>query len=376
MKNFMVCALVAVFSAWLAGCGGTEVNDNPGPITWGGIKFQPKRTEKSSSLEVWNDVTFNGPKGDGKIAKVTITPKETTLENLQLPPFFSATKVVFANVEGFQRGPDPFLGDSQKIGKFSITDAKLSANDTTGTLASLDMSDISFAHSGLTKLSLANPGRNRIPFDHIGKTKINDFIFDKDGNDEVRIGSVSFDEIANLQDQLEKNLANATVRGLVINDIQITRFNASVKKFSLNFEKGEFETAVNDIFVPGENLALVGIANPPKALEGSVDASGKVQGARLDVRGDLDLKNLLDFKFDMNATTYMLPMSESLSFSLKDNGALKYLDQQTRMNLAMMGIAFPRASQAINSFLSNPGQTIKGKMVVTGRGVDLQCTTN
>lgn len=355
MKNFIIPALCAAI-IFLYGCGGAEIDNNPAPIVWGQTTFQPKSIEKSRKQQVYNQVSFSGYGKTGMIEKVVATPDQTILENVKMPGY-SAERIVFKGISGdyqeafnfylsgraetFFLQPDKGNAPKVHLDEFSASNEKYDNQDTRVEIGNVKSRDMSIGQ--------------------LGATEATDIVVRESGQT-AKIARLAFNRLE-APEEIENNPENMLIDNLAISDISVPELNLTVENIRLNYAKNSLSTSIDNASAPGAILALIGISNPPPILNASFNGSAKIGKQNIQAQAALDLKNLLDLKFDITGSLDNRNF-DRLNFTLRDLGALPYLSQKTISELSLMGMFVPGGNEAIQKFLSRPGQTLTGSIVL------------
>lgn len=356
MRKFTIHFCLWLFAATALGCGGTEIDNSPPPIKWGETVFQPESTEKSRKQEVWNKVSFSGYGKKGTIGRVVISGNETLVENISMPGY-AADKVILKGVSGDYKAAfnlclsgsmeDFFIPQDQAawpkvhIDYFSASNEKSAYGDSRVEVGQVESRDVS-------------PGQ-------IGRTEASDIVI-REGGNVLKIKKIALNKVI-VPEDVENDPEKLLIDHLELASISMSEMNASADKISVNYSNGSLQVSVAGASVSGAILAFAGISNPPEQISGSLDGSARIEKTRASAQASLDLRNLLELKFDMAAKRDGKNF-ERLNFTLKDLGAVSYLSDKTRAELVLLAAFVPGGSQAIIDFLSRPGQTLTGKVAL------------
>lgn len=356
MKKFIAMPVLCIVMIFLYACGGTEIDNNPAPIVWGETTFQPKSIEKSRKQQVYNQVSFSGYGKTGMIEKVIVTPDQTVVENAQMPGY-SAEKMVFKGISGnYQEAFNFYL--SGRAETFFLQPDNEGAPKVH--LKEFTASNERYEQQG-TKVEIGNVKSRDLSIGSLGATEATGIIIREDGY-MGKIAKLSFNRI-DVPEEIENNPENMLIDNLVVSDVSVPTLNLTIGGIRLNYAKNSLNTSIDNASAPGAILALVGITNPPANLNASFNGEAKINKQNIQAQAALDLKNLLDLKFDLTGSIDGRNF-DRLNFTLKDLGALPYLSQKTISDLTLMGMFVPGGSDAIQKFLSRPGQTLTGSIVL------------
>ena len=366
MKKFIAIPVLCFVTLFISACGGTEIDNNPAPIVWGGTTFQPKSIEKSRKQQVYNQVSFSGYGKNGTIEKVVTTPDQTVVENIKMPGY-SAEKVVFKGISGdFREAFNFYLSGRAETFFLQPDDGNVPRVHLDGFSASNE----TYQHNG-ARVEIGSVESRDLSIGKVGRTEAADIVV-REGGHMAKIGRLAFNRVE-VPEEIENNPENMLIDNLSISDISVPALNLTVEKIRLNYAENSLDTSIDNASAPGAILALVGITNPPAVLNASFSGSAKVSKKKIQAQAALDLKNLLDLKFDLTGSLDNRDF-DRLNFTLKDLGALPYLSQKTVAELSMLGMFVPGGNEAIQKFLSRPGQTLTGSIVLVPGEEDFKFT--
>lgn len=364
MGKLVHLVLAAVLCCMLGACGGTEIEKNPAPIVWGQISFFPAIIERSHGKVVWNDVKFSGYGKSGTISKVIITDNETIVENIN-SDFYSAKRQTWKGVSGeyqealeylvsekYQQAHDLSTLPKVRVESYQAEDEAWKDSRNNVSMAQTSIKDLSFTgFSDWTSAKVKIQGYRELP---------------------VNIGKASVGRLF-LPDDFEDNPEGIILEKLNLEEITVPVLNIKMEKFYLDYKAPKLEFALNNASVPGATLALLGIPNAPEMIRGSMYGEGELQGNLVSAEANANFPELFQASAELRgAIAARYP--EMLKFTLKDEGLLKYINNEQKSQLALLAMLVPNGQEAIIGFLSKPGQTLDGALDARGGTPDFKFT--
>lgn len=370
MRKFYRLFGTFALAALLCACGGgTEIDNNPAPIAWGQLTFSPSSVEKSRSATVWNNVQVTSPGATGTIAKVTITDKETVVENIDLNGMYSAQKQIWRGASGdYKQALELFLSGKMPDGDdfdemlANLPKFKIASYEGTGEKLVQGRTTVSVASSKLQNLSF-------FAFENLESSNL---LFATSEPPEVSIGKISVKKFA-LTGDIEADPAALTLEGWTAENMAASGDGVEIKigKGNLNYKYPKANFGLEQVSIPGKVFEDLHIPNLPATINGSLAAEGEIKGTQYDASGALDIKDFFALKASVEGQV-AAEIPHKVEFQLADTGLVKFLPADVKQQIQMLSVFITPNPAPISTFLGEPGKTLLGTIVMQGMNPQVQ----